>query len=286
MIVKHFFDPDTYTLSYIVHNKGNQSAIIIDPVWDIDIASGNMTTKSVDILISYLKDHSLTPEICLETHAHADHISGAQILKRLFPSMKVAVSSRITSVQETFAKVFNIESDVPADGSQFDYLFEDFEEIEIAGLSVKSIPTPGHTPACSSYLVEDALFTGDAIFMPDYGTGRCDFPGGDATKLYNSITKNLYTLPADTRVFVGHDYQPGGRDLKYQSTIGEQKENNIQLPASQTESNYVHMRESRDKTLNAPRLLLPSIQVNIRAGHLPAPEKGGISYLKLPLTTD
>lgn len=281
MKIQHFFDPDTYTLTYVVHKPGSQEAIVIDPVLDFDPASGKIHDASAKKVLAYLEEQKLRPVMCLETHAHADHLSGSQILKKKFPDMVVAISERITEVQKIFTKAFNLPG--ATDGSQFDYLFKDHEEKTVAGLKIKELPTPGHTPACSSYLIEDAVFTGDAIFMPDYGVGRCDFPGGSAKALYQSVTKNLYSLPPSTRVFVGHDYQPNGRQLAFETTIGELMEKNIQLPASASEADFVAKREARDKTLSAPRLLLPSIQVNIFAGHLPEPESNGTRYLKTPL---
>ncbi|MEZ4744325.1 MAG: MBL fold metallo-hydrolase [Bdellovibrionota bacterium] len=274
MIVKEFFDPTTFTLTYVVHKKGAAEAIVIDPVLDYDPASGAIDEHSINLVVEYLRQENLSPAMSLETHAHADHVSASQVLKKYFPEMKVAISSRIVEVQKIFFKAFNL--DEPSDGSQFDYLFADNEEVIIAGMKVLEIPTPGHTPACSAYLIEDAVFTGDALFMPDYGVGRCDFPGGDARKLYHSITKNIYSLKSDTRIFVGHDYQPNGRPLKFVTTVGEEKESNIQLDARVSEGEFVEKREARDKTLSAPKLLLPSIQINIMAGHLPEPEANGV----------
>ncbi len=281
MKIQDFYDPDTYTLTYVVHKPGSREAIVIDPVLDFDPASGKIFDQSVKKVLDYLDKNNLEPVMCLETHAHADHLSGSQVLKKKYPKLVVAISERITAVQKIFTKAFNLEG--ATDGSQFDYLFKDNEEKTIAGLHMREIPTPGHTPACSSYLIEDAVFTGDAIFMPDYGTGRCDFPGGSARSLYRSITQNLYKLPDNTRAFVGHDYQPNGRKLAFETTIGELKEKNIQLNAAVSEEEFVAKREARDKTLKAPRLLLPSIQVNIFAGHLPEPEDNGTRYLKIPL---
>ena len=281
MIVKEFYDPNTYTLTYVVYQDGSNEAIVIDPVLDFDPASGRVSEDSINDVLNFLKSKELTPALCLETHAHADHLSGSQILQRHYPKIEIAISERITKVQDLFAKFFNINA--ATDGSQFDYLFKDNEVREVAGMKVKEIPTPGHTPACSSYLIGDALFTGDALFMPDYGVGRCDFPAGSAADLYDSITQNLYTLPDKTRVFTGHDYQPNGRELKFQSTIGEQKRENIFLDGKTSKADFVKRREARDKTLAAPKLLLPSIQVNILAGRLPEPEANGTRYLKLPL---
>lgn len=281
MKIKEFFDPNTYTLTYVVYKTDGKEALVIDPVLDFDPETGKIFDDSAKKVVAFLKNNNLEPAMCLETHAHADHLSGSQVLKKYFPALKVAVSERITEVQKIFTKEFNIPG--ATDGSQFDYLFKDHEEKVVAGLRIREIPTPGHTPACSSYLIEDAVFTGDAMFMPDYGVGRCDFPGGSAKALYHSVTKNLYTLPDSTRVFVGHDYQPNGRALEFQSTIGEEKEKNIQLSAAVSEEEFIAKRNARDKTLKAPRLLLPSIQVNIFAGHLPEPESNGVRYLKTPL---
>lgn len=281
MRIQEFYDPDTHTLTYVVHKHGSNQAIVIDPVLDFDPASGEVFEDSLKEVVAYLEAHQLDPVMCLETHAHADHLSGSQVLKKKYPKLAVAVSERITEVQKIFTKVFNLSG--ATDGSQFDYLFRDHEEKLVAGLKVREIPTPGHTPACSSYLIEDVVFTGDAMFMPDYGVGRCDFPGGSAKALYHSVTQNLFSLPATTRVFVGHDYQPNGRKLAFETTIGEEREKNIHLNASTSEGEFITKREARDKTLTAPRLLLPSIQVNIFAGHLPDPESNGIRYLKTPL---
>ena len=284
MEIKTFYDEATYTLTYVLYVPGEPEAVIVDPVWDFDEASGRLSESSIKEVMNFLNGLKLTPLYCLETHAHADHLSGSQLLKRAYPDMNIAISERIKAVQKVFIDLFHIGSDLRADGSVFDLLLKDYETIKAGKLSIKVLPTPGHTPACSSYLVEDAVFTGDALFMPDYGTGRCDFPKGSARDLYRSITQEIYSLPDSTRVFVGHDYQPGGRELQYESTVGDEKSHNIQLKATTKEEDFVTMRESRDKTLKAPRLLLPSIQVNIRAGHLPPKEDNGIAYLKLPLT--
>ncbi len=286
MQIQHFFDKDTFTLSYVIHKQGSTKAIVIDPVWDIDTVNGLLNDRSVKEIFAYLEAKNLIPELCLETHAHADHLTGSQLLKNKYPQMKIAINRRITKVQAVFADLFNIHSEVNLDGSQFDWLLDDWKEYEVAELKFKVIPTPGHTAACSSYLVGSAVFVGDAMFMPDYGTGRCDFPQGSAAELYESIVENLYKLPDQTRVYTGHDYQPNGRPLKFESTIAEQKEKNIQLPANRSKSDFVAMREKRDATLSTPRLLLPSLQVNIRAGHLPTPENNGTSYLKTPLKTN
>jgi glyoxylase-like metal-dependent hydrolase (beta-lactamase superfamily II) len=266
----------------VVFDEVSKAAIIIDPVLDFDPPSGKIEDRSAQEVVSFIKDHDLNPHYILETHAHADHLSSSQLLKQVFPLAKIGISRRITVVQEVFKGVFNLP-EFQADGSDFDFLFDDEQEFKAGTLKIFPIPTPGHTPACTSFLIENNLFTGDALFIPDSGTGRCDFPKGSASDLFHSVTR-LYQLPDDTNVFVGHDYQPNERELRYQTTIGENKKNNIQLKSTTTKEEYVAFREARDKTLKAPRLLLPSLQVNIAAGHLPGREENGKSYLKLPLT--
>jgi glyoxylase-like metal-dependent hydrolase (beta-lactamase superfamily II) len=218
----------------------------------------------------------------LETHAHADHISGSQVLKAKLPQAQVGIGAKITEVQKVFKNVFHLPADFPTDGRQFDVLLEEGKELRAGSLSIETLYTPGHTPACVSYLIGDSVFTGDALFMPDYGTGRCDFPAGSAEDLFNSIQK-LYKLPGSTRVFVGHDYLPQGRSLAFESTIGEEKRSNTQITAETSRSEFVNFRVNRDKGLATPRLLLPSVQVNIAAGRLPTPEENGSSYLKIPI---
>lgn len=283
MTIKHFYDESTNTLTYLVYDKKTKDAVVIDPVWDFDPPSGALTNTSNEILFKAIEDEGLTLHYILETHAHADHLSGSKLIKEKYPKAKLAIGENITKVQEVFKGVFNLEDGFKTDGSQFDELLKDGQTVKAGSLEFKVIFTPGHTPACASYLIEDAVFTGDALFMPDFGTGRCDFPAGSATDLYNSVHNKLYELPDETRVFTGHDYQPGGRELQFESTIGIEKQKNIQLKAETTEAEFVKFREERDKKLSAPKLLLPSIQVNIRAGHLPPEEDNGVSYLKLPL---
>jgi glyoxylase-like metal-dependent hydrolase (beta-lactamase superfamily II) len=281
MNVKHFFDKDTFTLTYVVFDEVTKDSLIIDPVLDFDPPSGRVEDKSALEVIRFIKEMNLKVHWVLETHAHADHLSSAQLLKEYFPGARVAISERIKSVQNVFKGIFNLTDFVP-NGSDFDFLIKDHEKFSAGSLTVLPIPSPGHTPACTSYLIGENLFTGDALFMPDYGTGRCDFPGGSASELYSSIMK-LYELPEETKVFVGHDYLPGNRELRFQTTIGESKKSNIQLKVSTSQIEFITFREARDKTLKAPRLLLPSLQVNIAAGHLPKREENNVSYLKLPL---
>lgn len=285
MEIKSFFDSATFTMTYVVYDKSSKDAVIIDPVLDYDPAGVKTSTESIQTLMAFVREQGLKVHYILETHAHADHLSGAhELATNHLPQAKIAIGERITVVQETFKKIFNFPEGFKTDGSQFHRLFKDNEVVKAGSLSFKVIFTPGHTPACASYLFGDALFTGDAIFMPDSGTGRCDFPKGDAHALYHSIAKRLYEFPDATRVFVGHDYQPGGRSLAYMTTIGESKRKNIQLKAETTEAEFVQFRKTRDATLAAPRLLFPSVQINIAAGELPEPESNGQIYLKLPVS--
>lgn len=285
MEIKDFFDSATFTLTYVVWDPVTKDAVILDPVLDFDPASGEFATVSLEKVNHFIKNEQLNVHYILETHAHADHLSGAhELTNHYFPKAQIGIGENIKIVQETFKKIFNLPPNFVTDGSQFNRLFKDNEVVRAGSLEFKVLFTPGHTPACSSYLFEDAVFTGDAIFLPDSGTGRCDFPQGDAKALYHSIMDKLYCLPNSTRVFVGHDYQPNGRTLAFETTIGESKRSNIQLKESTTETEFVNFRTKRDASLSAPKLLLPSVQVNIAAGKLPAPESNGISYLKLPLT--
>lgn len=283
MNVKHFFDKNTSTLTYILWDEKTRDAIIIDPVLDYDQASSSYWTESIDKLIEFIKGKELKVHLLLETHAHADHISGAHELKKQLPEAKIGVGNQITVVQKVFKSFFNFGKDFKTNGSQFDLLFKDGEEVEAGSLNFKIIHTPGHTPACVSYLFEDTVFTGDALFMPDSGVARCDFPEGSAKTLYHSVHNKLYNLPNETKVFTGHDYQPNGRELQFETTIGESKERNIHLRQETTEDNFIKLRTERDKSLAAPKLLLPSVQINIAAGEFPPADKNGISYLRLPL---
>jgi glyoxylase-like metal-dependent hydrolase (beta-lactamase superfamily II) len=281
--VQEFFDRDTFTLSYVIFDESTRDAIILDPVLDYEPGASKLSTHSVEQLVAFVKDKNLQVRMLLETHAHADHVSGAQALKRSYPGAPLGIGSRITEVQALFKKIYNLPLHFPTNGQQFDLLFKDGQKVDMEPLSFQVLYTPGHTPACVSYLFEDKVFTGDALFMPDYGTGRCDFPGGNAADLYQSISNRLYTLPNETKVFTGHDYQPGGRPLKFQSTIGEEKATNIQLNAKTSLEDFVAFRQQRDAGLAAPRLLHPSVQLNIDAGRIPEPEANGTPYLKIPL---
>lgn len=282
-IVKDFFDQETWTLTYVVFDSKSKDAVIIDPVWDYDPASSKLTDSSAHDVLEFVRAQGLKVHYILETHAHADHISGSQVLKSKLPGSKVGIGARITEVQKVFRDVFNLGAEFKTDGSQFDVLLNEGTPLMAGTLQIHTRFTPGHTPACSSFVIGDAVFTGDALFMPDYGTGRCDFPSGSARDLYQSIQEKIYKLPDNYRVFVGHDYLPNGRPLQFQSTIGDEKAKNIHINAKTSEATFVAMREARDKTLAAPRLLLPSVQVNIAAGHLPRAEANEASYLKIPI---
>lgn len=281
--IQTWYDADTSTMTYAVFDPASKDAVIIDPVLDYDPHGSTTSEVSIEKVVEFIKTNELKPHLIMETHAHADHLSGAQGLKKRFPNAQIVIGANITLVQKTFKPIFNMGADFPVDGTQFDRLLQDGEEINAGTIRIKTIFTPGHTPACSSYLIGDAVFTGDALFMPDSGTGRCDFPAGDANALYESIAKKLYKLPDNTRVFVGHDYQPNGREVRCETTIGESKRQNIQLKAETSREDFVKFRTTRDKTLSAPRLLFQSVQVNIDAGRLPPPERNGIRYIKMPL---
>lgn len=280
--VKAFFDPETNTLSYVVFDEASRDAVVLDTVWNYEPAGSTLSLKSCNEVLAFVQSEALKVHLIMETHAHADHISAAQEAKKALPQAKVVIGKRICDVQQEFARIYNL-NDVPYDGRQFDVLLGDGEKISAGTINIEAMFTPGHTPACASYIIGDAVFTGDCLFMPDFGTGRCDFPLGSASDLYDSVHSKLYKLPDSMRTFTAHDYQPGGRPLRYESTIGEQKQNNIHIKWTTSKEEYVSFRTKRDATLSMPRLLLPSVQVNIRAGHLPAPESNQVSYLKIPI---
>ncbi|AEP29454.1 MBL fold metallo-hydrolase [Brumicola nitratireducens] len=283
--IQAFFDDNTQTVTYVVTDKATCSAAIIDPVLDFDPTSGKLSSVSADKVIAFLDDNNLRLEWILETHAHADHITAANYIKGKRGG-KIGVGEHIKKVQTTFKKTFNLHDELPCDGSQFDFLFEDGEIISLGHLDIQVMHTPGHTPACVSYIIEDAVFVGDTIFMPDFGTARADFPMGSAKTLYQSIQKIL-SLPDQTRIFVGHDYKsPTRDDYAWETTVLQEKRNNIHVKLGTSQSEFVNLREARDANLPVPKLLLPSIQLNIRAGNLPITETNGVSYLKLPLTLE
>ena len=280
--VKAFFDEPTNTVSYVVRDPESKSAAIIDSVLDYDPKSGRTDTASADAIIAYVKENDLKVEWLLETHAHADHLSAAPYIKAAVGGT-TAIGAHITEVQDVFARLFHVEKGFQTDGSQFERLFEDGETFNIGGLTVHAMHTPGHTPACMTYLMGDAAFVGDTLFMPDYGTARADFPGGDARVMYQSIQKIL-ALPDETKLYMCHDYKaPGRDDYRWETTVAEEREKNVHVGAGATEDEFVAMREARDKTLDMPTLILPSVQVNIRAGEMPPAEDNGVTYLKIPI---
>lgn len=279
-LVTPFFDPVTWTMTYVVRAPGDTSCVVVDPVLDYDRRSGKISTKSIDELCGFVATNGLKVEWVLDTHVHADHMTGmAELARRT--GARTAIGARVVVVQKTFAGVYNLPG-FPCDGGQFDRLLEDGDQITVGTLTLKALHVPGHTPACMAYVAGDAVFVGDTLFMPDFGSARCDFPGGDAVTLYRSVQR-LLALPADTRMFVGHDYGPGGRDIAWETSVAAQKASNIHMRDGIGEDDFVAMRQSRDATLDMPELLLPSLQVNIRAGNLPEPESNGTSYLKFPL---
>jgi glyoxylase-like metal-dependent hydrolase (beta-lactamase superfamily II) len=276
-----FFDRDTSTISYVVKDPASSACAIIDAVMDFDYASGRMSTVSADRLIAHITSSGLTLEWLIETHAHADHLSGAPYIQEKLGG-KIGIGEHICTVQDVFGKVFNEGSEFQRDGSQFDQLFRDGDRYSIGGMSVHVMHTPGHTPACTTHVMGDAAFVGDTLFMPDGGTARADFPGGDARILYRSI-KRVLALPAATRLFMCHDYGPGGREIAYETTVATERAENIHVRDGVTEDEFVALRTTRDKTLPQPKLIIPSLQVNMRAGHLPPPDQSGRQFLKVPI---
>jgi glyoxylase-like metal-dependent hydrolase (beta-lactamase superfamily II) len=279
--VESFYDKATSTISHVVVEPNGRHCAIIDSVLDYDQASGRTGTESADAVVRHVRDRNLTVDWILETHAHADHLSAAQHLKRQVGG-RIGIGARITEVQRIFKEVFNLERTFNTDGTQFDHLFEDGETFLIGRQEARVMYTPGHTPACATYVIGEAAFVGDTLFMPDGGTARADFPGGDATTLYRSIHRIL-SLPPETRLFICHDYQPGGREPRWETTVADERERNIHIGHDRTEDEFVAMRTVRDRTLNTPTLLVPSIQINIRAGEMPPPEDNGVAYVKVPL---
>ncbi|PIZ30744.1 MAG: MBL fold metallo-hydrolase [Alphaproteobacteria bacterium CG_4_10_14_0_8_um_filter_53_9] len=282
--VKAFFDHDTNTVSYVVNDPATKVCAVIDSVLDYNPDAGRTQANSADEIIAYIKAKGFTVEWILETHAHADHLSAAPYLQEKLGGT-LAIGENITVVQNVFGKIFNAGTEFQRDGNQFDQLFEEGDAFKIGSLEAHVLHTPGHTPACLTYVIGDAAFVGDTLFMPDYGSARCDFPGGDARVLYQSVQK-LFALPPETRLFMCHDYLPEGRTThQWETTVAEQKAHNIHLHEGVIEDEFVAMRTARDAKLGMPRLILPSVQVNIRAGHLPEPEDNGTSYLKIPINT-
>ncbi len=279
--VTGFFDPATSTVSYVVADPRSKAAAIIDPVLDFDPKAARTGTASADRLIAHVRERGLEMEWLLETHAHADHLTAAPYLKDRLGG-RIAIGAHIATVQRTFKRIFNAGPEFSTDGSQFDHLFHDGDAFRVGGLPGRALHTPGHTPACLTYLIGDAAFVGDTLFMPDYGTARCDFPGGDARVLFRSI-RRILSLPPQTRLFMCHDYRPGGREPRWETTVAEQRAANIHVHDGVDEEAFVALRTARDRTLEMPALILPAVQVNMRAGRLPPPEDNGVSYLKLPV---
>ena len=280
-LIHGIFDPATWTVTYVVYDQAGGTCAIIDSVLDYDPKSGRTSTASADQVIAFVKAQQLSVAWILETHAHADHLTAAPYLKAHLGG-QTAIGHHITAVQRVFKGVFNLEGSFQVDGAQFDHLLQEDENIAIGQLTAKALYVPGHTPACVAYQVGDAVFVGDTLFMPDVGSARCDFPGGDAKALYASARKIL-SLPAETRLFMCHDYPPEGRDVKFETTVAEQRAHNIHLHDGIDEAEFVRMRTARDATLAMPVLILPAVQINIRAGEFPPKDDNGVSYLKIPL---
>ena len=280
--VHAFFDEATNTLTYLVREPEGRACAVIDSVLDFDYASGRTDTRSADAVIAFIRDQDLDLQWILETHVHADHLSAAPYIQERLGG-HIGIGEQITTVQETFGKVFNEGTRFRRDGSQFDRLFREGDSLMIGQLRGDVMHTPGHTPACLTYIFGDAAFVGDTLFMPDFGTARCDFPGGSAETMFESVQRIL-ALPEETRIFVGHDYKAPGRDAyAWETTVGEQKARNVHIGAGRTKEDFVALRTTRDATLAMPRLIIPSLQVNMRAGHMPEPEDNGTSYLKVPI---
>ncbi len=279
--VTAFFDAQTNTVSYVVKDPGSRACAIVDSVMDIDYAAGRIAYHSADEIVAFVREHGLEVEWLIETHVHADHLSAAPYLQGLLGG-KIGIGDRITIVQETFGKVFNEGTEFQRDGSQFDRLFAEGDTYMIGDMTAFAMHTPGHTPACMTHVIGDAAFVGDTLFMPDGGSARADFPGGDARTLYRSIQRVL-ALPPQTRLFMCHDYGPNGRDIRWETTVSEQRAHNIHAHDGITEDEFVRTREARDKTLDMPRLIIPSLQVNMRAGALPPPDERGKVFLKVPV---
>lgn len=279
--VEGLFDPATWTVTYVVHNGPGSACAIIDSVLDYDPKSGRTRTASADKVIEFVNNHQLTVEWILETHAHADHLSAAPYLKKHLGG-QIAIGDQITRVQKVFKGLFNLEPEFKLDGSQFDVLLKDGDTLQFDALTAKVLAVPGHTPACVAYQVGDAVFVGDTLFMPDVGTARCDFPGGDAKNLYAS-TRKLLSLPPQTRLFMCHDYPPNDRPIAFETTVAEQRAKNIHVHDGVSEAQFVDMRTQRDATLEMPVLILPAVQINIRAGAMPPKEANGTAYVKIPI---
>jgi len=280
--IKAYFDAPTNTVSYLVTDPATKKCAVVDSVLNFEYSSGTISYAQADEIIGDITDQGLSLDWLIETHVHADHLSAAPYIQEKLGG-KIMISKEITVVQNIFGKVFNAGTEFERDGSQFDLLLSDGDTYQLGSIEAKVLHTPGHTPACMAHVIGDAVFVGDTLFMPDGGSARADFPGGDARTLYQSIQK-IFTLPDDTRMFICHDYMPGGRDVKWETTVGEQKRDNIHVGKGNSEDDFVAMREARDATLGMPTLIMPSIQVNMRAGHMPGAEDNGSTYLKVPVS--
>ena len=281
--IKGFFDKLTSTISYVVYDKFSKECAVIDSVLDFDYSSGSIDYLNAENIISFIEKNNLSLIWLIETHVHADHLSAAPYIQKKLGG-KIGISEKISDVQNIFGKTFNAGTEFQRDGSQFDKLFKNNDEYQIGQISCKVIDTPGHTPACTAHIMSDSIFVGDTLFMPDLGSARADFPGGDARTLYKSI-KKILSYPDNFNIFVCHDYPPSNREAKWSTTVGEQKKNNIHVKDTISEDEFVRIRETRDKTLNMPNLIIPSIQVNMRAGNLPPSEDNGDVYLKIPINS-
>jgi glyoxylase-like metal-dependent hydrolase (beta-lactamase superfamily II) len=281
-IVNAYFDPATNTISYVVEDPGSDACAIVDPVMDLDYAAGRISFKSADVMISHVLGQKLRLEWLIETHVHADHLSAAPYIQSKLGG-QIGIGERVREVQDVFGKVFNEGTEFRRDGSQFDRLFDDGDTYMIGTLSARVMHTPGHTPACTTHVIGDCAFVGDTLFMPDSGSARADFPGGDARILFRSMRRILETLPGETRLFMCHDYGPNGRDIKWETTVADERAHNIHVRDGTTEDEFVRTREARDKTLAMPKLILPSLQVNMRGGHLPEPDTSGNRFFKVPV---
>lgn len=281
MQIEAFFDPATWTMTYVAWDPATRDAVVIDPVLDFDPLEVDVGVTSAEKVVAFCRENELVVHYVLDTHAHADHLSAFQHLKEALGA-EIGIGRQITQVQEVFAGIFGFGEGFPTDGSQWDVLLDDGVPLQAGSLTIEPLHSPGHTPACYVFRIGEVLFTGDVMFMPDQGTGRCDFPGGSAEDLYDSIQR-LYAMPDHTRIFVGHDYQPGGRELRYETTVGEEKADNVHLRAGMSKEDFVAFRSERDATLKPPRLILQSLQVNANAGVLPEPESNGRRYLRMPM---
>ena len=279
--VEAFFDPVSSTISYVVQDPASNACAVVDSVLDLDYASGRIKTESADRMIAFIKDNNLDLQWIIETHVHADHLSAAPYIQEQVGG-KIGIGEKITVVQETFGKVFNEGTEFQRDGSQFDRLFQDGDSYQVGGMTAQVMHTPGHTPACTVHVIGDTAFVGDTLFMPDGGSARCDFPGGSAEELYDSIQRIL-ALPDETRLFMCHDYGPGGREIAWETSVRDEKSENIHVGNGKTKAEFVEFRTTRDAQLSMPKLIVPSLQVNMKAGELPAAEDNGLSYFKVPI---